>query len=402
MAYMSSREAAQKWGVSLRNVQRLLTEGRIEGAQKCGGAWVIPADAAKPGDPRRARKSAGAHPFVTLPRDCPILIHTSLYSIPGSAEDVAASLAGDTGAQTLFRCMLAYQRGDMTLAAALGAALPVDASRPDLLLGAAVTRGLCAMYRGNVKTWLSAVEQVRSLPCETDEARDARDFQLADLALALYEWQGVPGWLREGDFDRLSPDSWPLARFLYMKYHMLERGDPGVALLARPFASQNRLEGGLVSEIYCRLMLAIACHEQGQLASAAREIDRALDLALPDGIIAPLAEYRNDLGTLLDERLALRDEAALRAVRTLHRQLTEGWTSLNVALCGVTYTPALTPQEHHAAKLACRGLTNAEIARRMGVAVSTVKGHISRAIGKTGASGRADLAQYIAMEPRRK
>ena len=52
-SYLSLREAAEKWGVSERRINQYCTEGRIPGAQRIGKAWAIPADAQKPGDPRR-------------------------------------------------------------------------------------------------------------------------------------------------------------------------------------------------------------------------------------------------------------------------------------------------------------------------------------------------------------
>ena len=57
--YESIRETAERWGVSQRLVQKLCTEGRIQGAQKFSGAWAIPTDAAKPEDLRRTRHRQG-------------------------------------------------------------------------------------------------------------------------------------------------------------------------------------------------------------------------------------------------------------------------------------------------------------------------------------------------------
>ena len=57
--YESIRETAERWGVSQRLVQKLCTEGRIQGAQKFSGAWAIPTDAAKPADLRRSRHREG-------------------------------------------------------------------------------------------------------------------------------------------------------------------------------------------------------------------------------------------------------------------------------------------------------------------------------------------------------
>ena len=58
MEYITVREAAQKWGISVRLVQRHCAEGRVEGARKFGGTWAIPAKASKPEDPRRKGGSA--------------------------------------------------------------------------------------------------------------------------------------------------------------------------------------------------------------------------------------------------------------------------------------------------------------------------------------------------------
>ena len=50
--YMTVKEAAEKWGLSVRRVQLLCVEGRIEGAMKHASVWAIPKDADKPKDER--------------------------------------------------------------------------------------------------------------------------------------------------------------------------------------------------------------------------------------------------------------------------------------------------------------------------------------------------------------
>lgn len=40
MNYLTVREAAQKWNVSQRLVQRYCAQGRIDGAKKAGGILV--------------------------------------------------------------------------------------------------------------------------------------------------------------------------------------------------------------------------------------------------------------------------------------------------------------------------------------------------------------------------
>ena len=42
MEYISVKEAAEKWGISERRIQRLCSEDRIEGVIRFNGVWAIP------------------------------------------------------------------------------------------------------------------------------------------------------------------------------------------------------------------------------------------------------------------------------------------------------------------------------------------------------------------------
>lgn len=57
MEYMSVKEAAEKWGISERRVQRLCSENRIEGTIHFSRVWAIPKDAEKPNDRRRKQSN---------------------------------------------------------------------------------------------------------------------------------------------------------------------------------------------------------------------------------------------------------------------------------------------------------------------------------------------------------
>lgn len=46
--FMTASEAANKWGLSARRVQLYCNEGRIDGAKKQGGIWLIPSNAVRP------------------------------------------------------------------------------------------------------------------------------------------------------------------------------------------------------------------------------------------------------------------------------------------------------------------------------------------------------------------
>ncbi|HEY0999655.1 MAG TPA: helix-turn-helix transcriptional regulator [Streptosporangiaceae bacterium] len=71
-----------------------------------------------------------------------------------------------------------------------------------------------------------------------------------------------------------------------------------------------------------------------------------------------------------------------RRGRGPRRRPTFGWASL-------------TPAERDVADLVAAGLTNPEIAVRLGVSAGTVKDHVSSALRKLGARTRAELAAAV-------
>ena len=52
MEYLSIKQTAEKWSITVRRIQVLCAEERIPGAVKIGSYWAIPADAEKPRDQR--------------------------------------------------------------------------------------------------------------------------------------------------------------------------------------------------------------------------------------------------------------------------------------------------------------------------------------------------------------
>lgn len=46
--YMTTKEAAKKWGISVRQVQNHCKNGRIKDVQRIGTNYLIPIEASKP------------------------------------------------------------------------------------------------------------------------------------------------------------------------------------------------------------------------------------------------------------------------------------------------------------------------------------------------------------------
>lgn len=55
--YMTAQEAAEKWNVSLRWVQRLCKDNRIEGVLNVNRVWLIPKETEKPLDRQKSKNN---------------------------------------------------------------------------------------------------------------------------------------------------------------------------------------------------------------------------------------------------------------------------------------------------------------------------------------------------------
>lgn len=53
--YISVKDAAKKWNISERRVQKLCEENRIEGVIRFGHSWMIPKLSSKPIDLRKKK-----------------------------------------------------------------------------------------------------------------------------------------------------------------------------------------------------------------------------------------------------------------------------------------------------------------------------------------------------------
>lgn len=411
MKYMTIKEAAEKWKIGSRAITMHCNAGRIAGAHKRGNLWLIPTTAEKPLD-RRFKEAPKAEAVrvadAPLPRQCPFLIMSDIYATPGSAESVAETL--EPQAAMLFRAQLAYYRGEIDKVYASSRFLLEQRGGYNMQIGAGMLLSLCAMYRGDVALWKEARTHIEAAPCCDAQARQQLAFWLAGTDSAIHDISNFPEWFRHGTFDPLPKDAFALARFFYVKYLYILCYEAGAirgahkegVYLARflpavtgPLVSQSAVEGNLLVEIYLRLLCAIMWHDCGNDAQAITHLDRAIQLALPDKLYSPLAEYRKPLDFLMEERLREICPEAVQKVRTLNRQLLGGWVKLHNAVLNRTVSNELTIREREVAKLASFGLSNKEIAEWLHITLGSVKQTIQLALDKTGAQNRRSLGKFI-------
>lgn len=58
MEFLTTKQAAELWGISARRVALLCAQGRIPGTVKAGKTWLLPPGAQKPLDPRMCKAAS--------------------------------------------------------------------------------------------------------------------------------------------------------------------------------------------------------------------------------------------------------------------------------------------------------------------------------------------------------
>ena len=409
---ITAQEAAIKWNVSLRRVQDYCKNGKIEGAERFGLNWMIPADAKKPVDGRSKAAKISTAPKRTLLRKSPFLDMTDLYNKPGSADKIIEELSYNKETQALFAAAITYSRGDIDLVYEHARYFLDNHTEFYAIISGGILLSLVAMWKGDINLWNEARRHLLEAPCRDDVDTDILALSIAAVDSAIRNTNDFPKWFMRGCFDNLPRDAHPAARVYYIKHLMITSQElamgnviiedvQGLALMKtlpfimEPMISQMVVDKIVLAEIYLRLLCGIACHQSGDDDTAIEHIDKAVRLCLADGLYGPLVEHRRQLGTFLDDRIALVDANALRKVKELHKQLHIGWTKLHNAIMKKTVAAHLSPREREVARFVAYGLSDAQIAKRLFISETSVKALVRSAKNKTGVEKRKQLLDFI-------
>ena len=406
MDLITVKEAAEKWGVTPRRVQSLCKEGKIKGATRWERTWMIPAHAVLP----KGKKDE--EPHLPMPRKCPFLDMTNIYSTPGGAEESIRFLENNPEANALLSAQLAYRRGEIDKVYDRARYFLSSHSGFYAIIGGGMLLALCAIWKGDLFLWYEAKKHICEAPSSTAEERELISLALAIVDSSIYDNKDYPEWFTRGSFEPLPPDSHPTAKVFYAKYLYMGafalaskqtdlEGIEGLALMRmlpvtlEPMITQAVVDKTIIPEIYLRLSCAVSYHNSGDRAHAIEHIDKAIALALPDRLYGILTEYVRHFDRLLEERIELVDPEALIYIKNLYKIYSVGWAKLSGAVRGRMVASNLSPREREVAKLAAFGFTTREIAAMLYISESTVKQTVLSAVQKTGIKDRSEFAQIL-------
>ncbi len=397
MEYMTVRDAARRWSVTERLVQRLCAEGRVDGVAKFGGSWAIPVSARKPEDPRRAEAS----PAAERPRRIPG-VHASLMPLmntafePGHCQEFAESF--EAGPQRdIARAEYAYFSGRPEEAVAV-AERYLGSGDFATQLSACLICAYANLPLGRIAKARGALEAVRgAIAAESEgnpQLRAAESF-IASTASVLLHLPAPDNLSDARDILPLLPPG--LRTFAcYVQAHM-------VYLQGRYTESLGIAETALVMQdevypipvIYLHLVCVMDLMSLRETERAREHLLAAWELARPDDLIEPFGEHHGLLGGMLEAVIKPAWPEDFKRIIAITYRFSAGWRRIHNPATGDDVADDLTTTEYAASMLAARGWTNHEIAQHMGVSVNTVKSYISRSLAKLGISRRQDLGKFM-------
>jgi len=395
MDYITVAQAAEKWGLSLRQVQRILAAGRISGGKKHGREYLIPAEAEKPLHLRSEKKEP-------LPKSLSaefayvIEVTTQPVSLGDLDMMMSSAVREEYPEWAWLYCegVLAWLRGDY--ARAIQCYHRIDNDAVKLRYGAvAVASAVCT---GDYPLFL-AIETYNKNLIKGDMGANVTavaEYNLAAAYIGAFADAMIPNWLKSGDFTTHPLPIRLEAVCLHTRYLTFLKKNESALDIARTALAFDRLEQGVsYPGIYLRIMCAVACCGLGRVNEGKNWLRDALELSLPHGFVTPLAELRMTLGGLLEELLLREYPGYYDAVTGLSERVFPNWIIFHNHFTKDNISLMLTPREYQMAFMAAQGDPYKKIAERFHISVGTLNNNMQTIYRKLFITGKKDLAKFI-------
>jgi len=369
MEYISTTNAAEKWGVSLRQVQRLLAANRIPGAKRYGRLWMAPADAHKPGDPRK-KNTLSQKPLLA---DLTRIIAATTLPMPRANPDAILETITEERLRLQYRGELAYLRGDFTATKHCFHQTEGDSAArlraSSVAIAAAISLGDYPFYQ-EVETFLTEFVSTK----ESDEITAIAELNLSTAYVSAGALNMVPAWLKDGDFSALITQARPDAAYKRAKYFQF-LGQPESMLAISQTALELCKTKSEISFhcIYFRVLCAIACCTLRRFEEANCWLREALNIALPLGFITPFAESATAFGGLLESCLKQEYPQYYEIVTKQWECTFTNWLTFHNRFTKDNITLILSLRDYQIAQLAARGVPYKKIADQFQMSVGTLK-----------------------------
>lgn len=367
--------------------------GPLSRGGKKGKLWLIPADAERPADKRRADQTLPPPPSDLL-ADLFYVSSSSTKPMPVHNPDAILDIVDEERIRLHYEAELAYLRGDFErVMFCFDKTVGDDAARLracPIAIAAAISTGNYNAYT-RIGTYLKQY----ITPDTAGEIRAIAEFSLASTAVSVIAPNMVPDWLKAGDLNRLLPEQRPHALYLRAKYfYCIGQFDTALAVAQTALTLYSAERGITLTDLYLRLTCAISCYAL-ERKEAKRWLLSAMHLALPHSFTTPFAELVSELGGLVEECLKQEYPDSCDAVILQWKNIIKYWVSFDNQFTKDHIMLILSLRETHLALLVARRVPYAEIAKQHCISAGRLKNIMLEIYEKLHISGRSELAKYM-------
>ncbi len=397
MGSISVKEAAEKWGVSVRYVQRYCVEGRVAGATKISGAWVIPADAWKPDDLRKLPPKAQPQEKESpAPSPTPMPLLNTPWQL-GRCMDAIVQME-DPASKRIALAEYYYFSGQSAKASDIAETYLTNRDIA-LRVSACWIYAYANLALDRIPRARQAMAQLQATVASLDENTPP-----ADKALAICVSTGASVLLHLPLPKILSPlkkyiSLLPAGLKLFVLYvqahHAYLNQQYGACIGIAETALALESELYPIPTIYLHLVAAMGYMSLRRTEQAREHLLEAWKIAQPDDMIEAFGEHHGLLGGLLEAALKKDYPEDFARIIDIVYSFSAGWRKIHNPDTGHNVADDLTTTEFAIAMLAARDWSNKEISAHLDISINTVKMHISSALQKLGISQRKELAQFM-------
>lgn len=393
MVYISVAEAAERWQLSERRVQKFARDERIPGAKKFSGSWAIPEDAARPQDPRKPGGAASQKPQAFL---LPMPLMNTAFT-PGRAAEAVAAIS-DPDLRAIACAELAYFSGQAETAAAIAAPY-LDSDEPALRLSACLIFSYANLTLGQIqraRAELVRVQQsIEAFDADTPpELRAAGLFIVTTASVFLHLPLSNEMPDLSAAFKYLPPGLRQFAVYVQAHQKYLAADYAGsIAVVENALNFERAVYP--IPAIYLHLVAVMDAMSLKEPDRAEAHLLAAWELAQPDDLIEAFGEHHGLLGGMLEVVIKPKWPEDFKRIIDITYRFSWGWRRVHNPHTGHDVADNLSTTEFAICMLAARDWNDGEIAEHLGLSVHTVKRHLSNAYSKLGIKGRRALKDHM-------
>jgi len=382
MDYINVKDAAKKWNLTDRSVQKYCVENKIPGAKYIGKQWLIPADAEKPMD-GRTKSFKKLSNFETY--HYPMFHHSPYYS---RKSELSANELELLEAEILY-CNTEYSKSFIKCKSLLD-----KKEAPHVVFGAYILIGYISLISGMFNEYVSTVKTIKSLV--QSETLHRADYNFMYKTLLMFSDKRCSR-IKDIDPTELSFDALPEYKYVLLTSHVQDH-EPIRRFSIQSYLVDLRMIESMNIEplmVSYYAMIGILYLREDKITEANLYFEKAVGLSAEKNLLGKLTMYYVVTPDNFDPFIDNYDSSIRSKLQRLLQEISINWTIVFKALRGITPAPELTLEENEYIFLYYNDVTEASMVLHKGVPIDHIKAIKESIMKKMNLKNNDEFKEYV-------